>query len=200
MTRREAWLTAGILFAIAVVVRALVAATVPFPTPEDTAYYVSVARNLVDGHGLVSERDLELRHPAAPVPARRVRGLAPAAHVPRREPDALFGTSFHAGPGEHVLIGALVPVLAWRLAADVAEEREMPVGRARTLAVGTGLTVIVSLPLLLHSVLPDSTTPFTVLALAGCLLMTRLVREPRRARASATAGSWRSGSSSASPR
>ena len=96
----------------------------------------------------------------------------------------LLGTSFHAAQVSTVLTGALVPVLAWRLAADVAEEREMPVGRARTLAIGTGLTAIVSLPLLLHSVLPDSTTLFTALALAGCLLMTRLIREPRRARLS----------------
>ena len=99
-----------------------------------------------------------------------------------------------------VLLGALVPVLAWRLAADVAVERAMPIGRARTLAVGTGLTAIVSLPLLLHGVLPDSTTPFTVLALGACLLMVRIAREPRGAHGPATAGSSRWGSSSASPR
>ncbi len=55
MTRREAWLTAGGVFAIALVVRAILASTVPFPTPEDTAYYYGVARNLVEGRGLVSD-------------------------------------------------------------------------------------------------------------------------------------------------
>ena len=65
-----------------------------------------------------------------------------------------------------VIVGAIVPVLAWRLAADVAEERGMPMTRARTLAIGTGLTTAVYLPLLLHSALPDSTMPFAVLALA----------------------------------
>ncbi len=49
MTRREAWLSAGGLFALALAVRAVVAGTVPFPTPEDTAYYYGVARNVVEG-------------------------------------------------------------------------------------------------------------------------------------------------------
>ena len=61
-------------------------------------------------------------------------------------------------------------------------ERDLPTGRARTLALGTGLTTAVYLPLLLHSALPDSTMPFAALALAACLLMTRLVRDPRGAR------------------
>jgi hypothetical protein len=184
MTRREAWATAGILFAIALVVRALVAATVPFPTPEDTAYYVSVARNIVDGHGLVSNAIWSYGTPPLQFPRDAFEVWLPLPAFLAAVPMYLFGTSFHAAQVSTVLIGALVPVLAWRLAADVAEEREMPVGRARTLAIGTALTATVSLPLLLHSVLPDSTTLFTALALAGCLLMHRLVREPRRARLS----------------
>ena len=55
MTRREAWLSAGLVFAVALVVRALVASQIVFPKPEDTAYYVDVARNLVEGKGLVSD-------------------------------------------------------------------------------------------------------------------------------------------------
>jgi hypothetical protein len=184
MTRREAWLTAGILFAVAVVVRALVASTIPFPTPEDTAYYVTVARNLVDGHGLVSSAIWSYGTPPLQFPRDAFEVWLPLPTFLAAGPMVVFGTGFHAAQVSDVLVGALVPVLAWRLAADVAEDRKMPVGRARTLAVGTGLTVIVSLPLLLFGVLPDSTTPFTVLALAGCLLMARLVRDPRRARLS----------------
>ncbi len=182
MTRREAWLSAGILFGLAVVVRALVAATVPFPTPEDTAYYVSVARNLVDGHGLVSNALWSYGTPPLQFPRDAFEVWLPLPTFLAAVPMVLFGTGFHAAQVSDVLIGALVPVLAWRLAADVAEERAMPTGRARTLAVGTGLTVIVSLPLLLFGVLPDSTTPFTVLALGACLLMVRIARDPRRAR------------------
>ena len=58
-----------------------------FPKPEDTAYYVGVARNLVEGHGLVSQRALELPDAAARVPAAGLRGLAAAADLPRRDPD-----------------------------------------------------------------------------------------------------------------
>src|SRR3970282_1319787 len=54
--------------------------------------------------------------------------------------------------------------------------------RARTLALGTGLTVAVFLPLVLYSVLPDSTMPFAALVLAACLLAARIVRDPRGAR------------------
>ncbi len=67
-------------------------------------------------------------------------------------PMALLGPTFAAAQVSSVVIGALVPVLAWRLAADVAEERGLPVGSGRrTLAIGTGLTTAVYLPLLLHS-------------------------------------------------
>ena len=55
MTRREAWLSAGGVFLVALAVRAWAAAQVPFPIPEDATYYWGVARNLVEGHGLVSD-------------------------------------------------------------------------------------------------------------------------------------------------
>ena len=95
---------------------------------------------------------------------------------------ALFGTGFRAAQVSSVLIGALVPVLAWRLAADVALERALPVGRARSVALGTGLVTAVYLPLILGATVPDSTAPFTVLALAACLLMVRIAKDPRGAR------------------
>nr|MBA3235671.1 hypothetical protein [Chloroflexota bacterium] len=98
-------------------------------------------------------------------------------------PMSLLGATFAAAQWSSVLIGSLVPVLAWRLAADVAAERDLPLGRARTLALGTGLTTALYLPLLLHSSLPDSTMPFAVLALAACLLMTRVARNPGDGRA-----------------
>ena len=81
-----------------------------------------------------------------------------------------------------LLIGALIPVLAWRLGADVAAELGLPEGRARTLAAGVGLTAAVELPLVLFSALPDSTGLFAALVLGACLLITRLLRDPRGAR------------------
>ena len=55
MSRREAWLTAAGLFVARGVVRAVAAAAVAFAVPEDTAYYWGVARNVVEGRGLVSD-------------------------------------------------------------------------------------------------------------------------------------------------
>lgn len=180
MTRREAWLTAGGLFVLALLVRAIVAAAISFPTPEDTAYYYGVARNLVEGRGLVSDAIWSYQTPPLIFPRPAFEVWLPLPTFVASIPMLLLGTGFHAAQVGTVLIGSVVPVLAWRLAADLAEELRLPIGRARTLAVGSGLTAAVSLPLLLHGVLPDSTTPFTAIALGACLLMARIAREPRR--------------------
>ena len=110
---------------------------------------------------------------------------------------ASLDAAFRAAQWASILEGALVAVLAWRLAADVALERSMPAGRARTLALGTGLTVGVYLPLVLHSALPDSTMPFAALVLAVCLLAGRVARD---ARAGVDAGAGGSGNSVADGR
>ena len=178
MTRKEAWLTGAVIFAVALVARALVASTIVFPQPEDTAYYVGVARNLLDGRGLVSDALWSYGTPPLLFPRPAFEVWLPLPTFLDAIPMAALGFTFAAAQVSSVVIGALVPVLAWRLAADVAEERGLPVTRARTLAVGTGLTAAVYLPLLLHSALPDSTMPFAVLALGACLLMSRIARDP----------------------
>src|SRR5690606_31023992 len=99
-------------------------------------------------------------------------------------PMTLLGPSFAAGQVAAVFVGSLVPVLAWRVAADVAEELGLPRGRAHVLAVGTGVAATAYGPLVSHSALTDSTMPFGVLALAACLLMVRLLRNPLRAQLS----------------
>ena len=53
MSRREALLSMLGIFAVALVARIFFASQIVFPKPEDTAYYVAVARNLLDGRGLV---------------------------------------------------------------------------------------------------------------------------------------------------
>ena len=153
-----------------------------FPKPEDTAYYVDVARSLLAGRGLVTDALWSFQTPPLVVPREAFEVWLPLPTFAAAIPMALFGSTFAAAQISSVLIGSLVPVLAWRLAADVAEEREMPPGRARTLAVGTGLTAAVSLPLLLHSTLPDSTMPFAALTLATTLLITRIRARVRAAR------------------
>jgi hypothetical protein len=174
VTRREAWASAAVVFAAALVVRWYAASLVVFPKPEDTAYYVDVARNLLAGRGLVTDALWSFQTPPLVVPREAFEVWLPLPTFAAAIPMAILGSTFAAAQVSSVLIGALVPVLAWRLAADVAEERAMPPGRARTLAIGTGLTAAVSLPLILHSTLPDSTMPFAALTLAAVLLIARL--------------------------
>ena len=166
-TRREAWLAAGSCSWSRSPCAGPFARAVPFPTPEDTAYYVAVARNLVEGRGLVSDALWSFETPPLvfPRPAFEVWLPLPtwSSRLGRWRSS---GTTFDAAKVPAIIIGSLVPVLAWRLAADVAEELRLPTGRARTLAVGVGLTAAVELPLVLFGALPDSTMPFAVLTLA----------------------------------
>ena len=182
MTRREAIQSALGIFAIALVVRLFFAAQITFPKPEDTAYYVGVARNLVEGHGLVSNALWSYQTPPLEFPRAAFEVWLPLPTYLAAIPMALLGATFASAQWSSILLGALVPVLTWRFAADVAAERELPVGRARAMALGSGLTAAVYLPLLLHSALPDSTMPFAVLALSACLLMSRLAADPRGGR------------------
>jgi hypothetical protein len=174
MTRREAVLTATALYAIALVVRAVAASAVVFPIPEDTADYVAVSKHLVEGRGLVADALWSYQTPPLVFPRPAFEVWLPLPSYLSALPMLVLGTTFRAAQVIPVVVGALVPVLAWRMAADVAIEQRLPLGRARTLAIGTGLTSAVYLPLLLHSTLPDSTMLFAVLALGACLLMTRL--------------------------
>lgn len=182
MTRREVLLSALGIFLFALITRAYFAAQIVFPKPEDTAYYVGVARNLLEGRGLVSDALWSYATPPLVFPRPAFEVWLPLPTFLAAIPMALFGTSFAAAQVSSILVGALVPVLAWRLALDVAEERGLTVARTRWVGLGTGLTSAVYLPLLLNSALPDSTMPFAAIVLAATLLMTRIVRDPRGAR------------------
>jgi hypothetical protein len=151
---------------------------------------VGVARNLVEGRGLVSDALWSYGTPPLQFPRPAFEVWLPLPALLFAIPLALFGgaapipleTAMRAAQVVSVPLGALLAVLAWRLAADVAEERGLGIGRSRTLAIGAGLTTAVYLPLILHSVQPDSTILFGVLAIGAGLLMTRVLRDPRGAR------------------
>lgn len=183
---RETWFTVLGLFAVGLVVRAVFAGQVVFPKPEDTAYYVGVARNLLEGRGLVSDALWSYATPPLEFPRPAFEVWLPLPTFLAAIPMLLLGPTFPAAQVSSVLVGALVPVLAWRLAADVVEERGLSLMRGRFLAIGTGLTAAVYLPLVLHSALPDSTMPYTALVLGACLLMTRVLRDPQDGRLSDT--------------
>ena len=176
MSRREAVVSASLVFLVAIVVRAWAAGHIGFPRPEDTAYYVGVAQNLLEGRGLVSDSLWSYGTPPLVFPRPAFEVWLPLPTFLAAVPMAILGPSFAAAQVSSVLVGGAVAVLAWRLGADVAGERALRAGRARTLAIGAGLTAAVYLPLVLHSALPDSTMPFAALVLASCLLMARIAR------------------------
>ncbi len=182
MSRREIVLSVAGIFAVALVVRAVAASLVVFPQPEDTAYYVAVARNLLDGHGLTSDALWSYGTPPLSFPRPAFEVWLPLPSFLAAIPMAIAGSTFQAAQVSSVLVGSIVPVLAWRLGADAALERRLSPGRTRVLALGAGLTCAVYLPLVLHSTLPDSTMLFAVFAVAACLLMPRLLRDAVRLR------------------
>lgn len=176
VSRREAWLSAAAVFAVALVVRVVAAAAVGFPVPEDTAYYAGVARNLAEGRGFISDALWSYQTQPLIVPRAAFEIWMPLPSLLEAVPVFLAGAAnwFRAAQVVSVLAGSSVAVLAWRLGADVAAEMELPVGRARTLGVGTGLVAAFLGPLVMYSALPDSTALFAALSLAACLLMTRI--------------------------
>jgi hypothetical protein len=176
MTRREMLLSVALVFGVSLLARLVAASFVVFPKPEDTAYYVAVAANILEGRGMVSDALWSYQTPPLEIPRAAFEVWLPLPTLLAALPMAAFGSTFAAAQVSSILVGSIVPVLAWRLAADVAEERGLAPGRGRTLALGAGLTAAVYLPLLLHSALPDSTMPFAALALGACLLMTRIAR------------------------
>ena len=68
-------------------------------------------------------------------------------------PMAILGPTYAASQLPFILVGSIVPVLAWRLAADVAMERGVSRDRRLAIALGTGLTCAVYLHLVLFSTL-----------------------------------------------
>lgn len=187
MSRREAWLSAGAVFVLALVVRAVAAALIAYPVPEDTAYYAGVARNVVEGRGLISDALWSYQTQPLTVPRAAFEIWLPLPSLLAVVPMAVAGAAnwFRAAQVVSVLSGSVVAVLAWRLGADVAAEMRLPVGRARTLGVGTGVVASLLGPLVIYSALPDSTAPFAVLVLAACLVMTRIASGYRAAPARA---------------
>ena len=129
MSRREAWLAALGIFIVALLARALADAGTVFPRPEDSAYYVGVARNLAEGRGLVSDALWSYGTPPLVFPRPAFEVWLPLPSLLAAVPLALFGgpapipllNALRSAQLVTVVLGAVLAVLAWRLAADVAE-------------------------------------------------------------------------------
>ncbi len=168
MSRRDAVLSLALIAIVSVVVRAVAASLIPFPRPEDTAYYVGVAQNLLEGRGLVTDALWSFGTPPLVFPRPAFEVWLPLPTFLAAATMAVLGPTFAAAQVSSVIVGSLVPRprLACSPSRSAARLR-LPSARLRTVALGAGLIAAVYLPLVLHSALPDSTMPFAVLALVA---------------------------------
>jgi hypothetical protein len=179
--RLRGWAAPALLFLIALLVRAWAATQVTLPPTQVSAYYLDVARNLAAGHGLVanavwSYASLQSGASAPPLPQPAFSLWMPLASLIAAVPMALTGqTTLAAGQAAFVLLGAATAPLVWLVARDAARLNGVGTRQAATVAVGSGLLAAAFGPFLLPVVGPDSAVPFTVLALAACLVMPRLL-------------------------
>ena len=106
--------------------RAWAATQITFPRPEDVAYYVGVARNLLEGRGLTTDAIWSFGTPPLSFPRAAFEVWLPLPSFLAAIPMALFGTTFAARTAVVDRRSARSSrVLAWRLAADVAAARAM---------------------------------------------------------------------------
>ena len=115
-----------------------------------------VARNLVEGRGLVSDALWSYQTAPLQVPRAAFEVWQPLPSLLAAVPIAILGVTnwFRAAQVVSVVTGSLLAVLAWRLGADVATELALPPGRARTLAAGSGLVAGLLGPLVVYGALP----------------------------------------------
>jgi Dolichyl-phosphate-mannose-protein mannosyltransferase len=167
----ERWLQPAGLYVLALIAGALAAVQTTFPPTEVSAYVIGVARNLVEGHGLVSDAvwSYAVGPLAVPRPAfdlwQPLPGFLAAAGM------VVLGPSLTAAQAATALLAATVAPLTWAVAVDAAARNGLEGRRATTVSVGAGLVAAVFGPFLLAIAGPDSTAPFTVFAVAACVAM-----------------------------
>jgi hypothetical protein len=161
------------LFALAFAVRAMAAGNVPFPATEPSAFYVGVARNLVEGRGLVTDTLFSYATPPLAVPRPAFELWQPLAAFFAAGPMALLGATFANAQLSSLFLGSLVAPFTWFIALDVALRENLSDLRAFLIALSSGTLAAVLAPLLIADVSPESTTAFTLMALLSCWMMTR---------------------------
>src|SRR6266498_2443373 len=114
MSRRERLASAILVFAAAFGIGLWATRYLTFPQPEDVAYYVGVARNLVEGRGLTSDAIWSYATPPLAFPRPAFEVWLPMATFLAALPMALLGTIFTAAQLSSVLVAGITAVLAWR--------------------------------------------------------------------------------------
>lgn len=178
LDRVAVWLAPAVLLAVAVAVRAWAAGQITFPVNEGSAFYVGVARNLVEGRGLVSDAIWSYATPPLVLPKPAFELWMPMGSLIAAPAMAMLGTTFAAAQAGAVLMGALVAPLAWIVARQAAAAAGLEGQRAWLVTAGSGLIAALLAPLVIPSAVPDSTVPFLVFGVASALAMAHHIRRP----------------------
>lgn len=163
------------LYLLALAIRFIVAGEIPFPTNEPAVYYAGVARNLVEGAGLVSDSVWSYGTPPLEVPKPAFELWLPMSTFVSAAAMQLLGPSFWSAQVGGAILGAAVAPLAWAIGREAANAQGLESRRGRAVALTSGLLAAVLAPLVLGSVVPESYTPFTVFLLAAAVLVPRVV-------------------------
>jgi hypothetical protein len=186
VSRRSSLLFPVVLFLIALGVRLLTIAWIEFPPTEGSLYYLDVARNLAQGHGLTTDVLWSYASPPLTLPRPAFDLWLPLASLVAAIPMLVAGTSTTAGQLGGAILGALLAPLAWAVATEAARLDDLDRRRTRALSITAGLLAAVLGPWLVATAAPDSAVPFTVLAVIASLLISRMLLRP-------TLPGWRAG-------
>lgn len=165
-----------LLFGIAFVVRIVAIGWVSFPPTEGSLYYLDVARNLVQGHGLTTDVLWSYATPPLTLPRPAFDLWLPLASLVAAVPMAIAGTAHQVGQLGGALLGACLAPLTWAVAREATRADSLDARRSRSIAVTAGLLAAVLGPWLVATVAPDSTIPFAVLGTLDALLVAHLLR------------------------
>ncbi len=107
MSDRRSWLVPISLFLFALLVRLVAIAWVPFPPTEGSLYYLDVARNLVEGHGLTTNALWSYANPPFSLPRPAFDLWLPLASLVAAVPMLIGGTAHQVGPTRWRRAGSL---------------------------------------------------------------------------------------------
>lgn len=176
------------LFFIAMLIRLVVVAAIPFPPTEGSLYYLDVARNLVEGNGLTT--DVLWSYATTPweLPRPAFDLWLPVASLVAAIPMLIGGTSAQAGQLGGLLLGSLLAPLAWAVTREAGTIDGLDARRRSAAAIAAGLLAAMLGPWLVATAAPDSTIPFAVLGTLDALLIARLLRPAPAGRSLASRG------------
>jgi len=176
VNRGGSWRVPVSLFLIALLVRLVAIAWVPFPPTEGSLYYLDVARNLVQGHGLTTDALWSYANPPFTLPRPAFDLWLPLASLVAAVPMLIGGTAHQVGQLGGVILGACLAPLTWAVAREATAVDGLDARRSGSASATAGLLAAVLGPFLVATVAPDSTVPFAVLGTIDALLVARLLR------------------------